>query len=146
MTDHDPAELCPGAEADPNTCRCPCEGCRYHCAAHVPPGMALLNPERGKAWAGMDWDAEVEAWVVKDAPDGRRVWVMPFMFTSAVIIGPPDAWTYDDRWCYATAALAATHARAWPAEPGTEPAGWHRHPNTGRRRPDGDPAREHLMP
>lgn len=111
----------------------------------VNPLRELTDPPRGKAWAGMDWDAELDAWVVKDAPDGRRVWVMPFMFTAAVIIGPPDSWTYDDRWCYATAALAATHARAWDAEPGTEPAGWHRHPDTGRRRPGGDPTREHVM-
>jgi len=99
-----------------------------------PSVMELLNPQRGWPWAGMNWDEEVTGWVVKDTPDGRRVWVMPFLFTAAIIIGRPDSWEYDDRWCYATAALAATQARAWPAEPGTEPAGWHRHPTTGRRR------------
>ncbi len=27
-----------------------------------------------------------------------------------------------------------------------EPTGWFRHPRTGRRRPDGDPEREYVMP
>lgn len=109
------------------------------------PEQAALEPLRGLAWAGMSWDELAEGWPVKDAPDGRRVWVVQFAFTAAVIIGHPDSWEYDDRWCYATAALAVTYARAWQAEPGTEPTGWHRHPATGRRRPDGDPRREYLM-
>ena len=25
---------CPGEERTPNTCRCPCYGCRHHCSAH----------------------------------------------------------------------------------------------------------------
>lgn len=107
---------------------------------------ALANPQRGRSWAGMNWDANVEGWAVKDAPDGRRIWVVQFAFTAGLLIGPPEAWEYDDRWCYATVLLAALHARAWDAEPGTEPAGWHRHPRTGRRRPGGDPASEYVMP
>ncbi|MDX3835631.1 hypothetical protein [Streptomyces europaeiscabiei] len=27
---------CPGYEASPNPCRCPCEGCKHHCGAHQP--------------------------------------------------------------------------------------------------------------
>lgn len=27
---------CPGRELDPNPCRCPCYGCKHHCAAHNP--------------------------------------------------------------------------------------------------------------
>jgi hypothetical protein len=98
-----------------------------------------------QAWPVLEWDEFVQGWVIKDAPDGRRVWVLPMMFTSAIIIGPPDAWEYDDRWCYATAPLAVACAKAWSAQPGTEPAGWHRHPSSGRRRPGGDPAGEYLM-
>lgn len=110
------------------------------------PVQALAGPQRGWSWASMSWDENVEGWAVKDAPDGRRVWVVPFTFTAAIIIGDPDSFEYDDRWCYATELLAATHARAWSAEPGTEPTGWHRHPITGRRRPGADPAREYVMP
>ena len=28
----------------------------------------------------------------------------------------------------------------------SEPSGWHRHPATGRRRPDGDPTKEYVRP
>lgn len=94
---------------------------------------------------GMQWDELVGAWIVKDAPDGRRVWVTPFMFTAGIVIGEPDALTYDDRWCYVTVSQAAVWGRRWSAEAGTEPDGWHRHPTSGRRRPDGDAAREYLM-
>jgi hypothetical protein len=106
----------------------------------------MSSDQAAGGWAVLEWDEDVAGWVVKDAPDGRRVWVTPMMFTAAIIIGPPDAWEYDDRWCYATSALAVARAKAWSAEPGTEPDGWHRHPATGRRRPDGEPAREYLMP
>lgn len=107
--------------------------------------QSLLTPQHGHDWAGMEWDPHVQGWTVKDAPDGRRIWIVQFAFTGAIIIGPPDAWEYDDRWCYATAAQAAMYARAWSAEPGTEPTGWHRHPDTGRRRPGGQPANEYIM-
>lgn len=26
---------CPGRETDPNICRCPCEGCKHNCSAHI---------------------------------------------------------------------------------------------------------------
>lgn len=105
-----------------------------------------MNPQHtGHPWAGMEWDEHVEGWIVKDAPDGRRVWVVPYMFTSAIVIGDPDAWEYDDRWCYETSTEATLYARSWSAEPRTEPSGWHRHPITGRRRPGGDRSREYLM-
>lgn len=101
----------------------------------------------GTTWySGMEWDPHVEGWKIKDAPDGRRIWVVQLAFTAAIIIGPPDAWEYDDRWCYATADLAAKNAHDWTAEPGTEPVGWHRHPTSGRRRPDGLPANQYVMP
>lgn len=104
-----------------------------------------MSAQRELPWQGMDWDEHVGGWAVKDAPDGRRVWIIRFAFTSAIVIGPPDAWEYDDRWCYATADLALSCAYAWSATPGTEPTGWHRHPDTGRRRPGGDPAIEYVM-
>lgn len=104
-----------------------------------------MRPQHGHTWNGLEWDPHVEGWTVKDAPDGRRIWIVQFAYTGAIIIGPPDAWEYDDRWCYATADLALTCARAWDAEPGTEPTGWHRHPDTGRRRPDGQPALQYVM-
>lgn len=31
---------CPGAELSPSQCRCPCYGCKHHCGAHDPSGLA----------------------------------------------------------------------------------------------------------
>lgn len=94
------------------------------------------------------WDARVEAWQVSHHPDGRMVWVIDLMFTSAIVIGDENAATYDDRWCYTTRQEAFAHACAWlMGEPMTaEPTGWHRHPPTGRRRVNGDPTTETVSP
>lgn len=91
------------------------------------------------------WDETDSCWAVGTAPDGRRIAVIPLMYTAAVIIGRPHQldW-YDDRWCYHTAADALTAARAWDGV--GEPDGWHRHPDTGRRREGGDPTREEIRP
>jgi hypothetical protein len=100
----------------------------------------------GLTWR-VTWDARVDGWRVGTRPDGRAVWVKPMMFTCAIIIGAPDdVMVYDDRWCYERADAAIAAARAWLAgePPAAEPYGWHRHPSTGRRRPEGDPAREYV--
>lgn len=59
--------------------------------------------------------------------------VMPLLFTTAIVTGINIS-GYEDRWCYprTTAALAALVA--WDGKDGTEPKGWHRHPQSGRRR------------
>lgn len=73
----------------------------------------------------------------------RYVAVIPFLFTTAVICGrTADRAGYEDRWCYEDLGSAVAAFEAWD---GTgEPGGWHRHPNSGRRRPKGDPAAEYL--
>jgi len=51
---------------------------------------------------------------------------------------------YGDRWCFQTY-VAAWHAlEAWNGTDETEPQGWHRHPASGRRRPDGDASKEYV--
>jgi hypothetical protein len=51
---------------------------------------------------------------------------------------------YEDRWCYSSYEKAKAALDAWSGEDGTEPAGFHRHPDSGRRRdPDGT---EYIMP
>jgi hypothetical protein len=42
-----PAETCPGREAEPNRCTCDCEGCTHNCAAHQP-AEAQPEPESGR--------------------------------------------------------------------------------------------------
>lgn len=88
------------------------------------------------------WDDTDDVWRIKEAPDGRRIAVLPLIYTAAVIIGPEHTGSYDDRWCYVDVEAALAAAKAWD---GTgEPEGWHRHPTTGRRRPEGDPAKEYV--
>lgn len=90
------------------------------------------------------WDSFDQVWAVKTAPDGRRIAILPLLYTAAVIIGPEHnpLNAYDDRWCYDTIPHAYRAALAWD---GTgEPAGWHRHPDSGRRREAGDPTQEFV--
>jgi hypothetical protein len=52
--------------------------------------------------------------------------------------------TYDDTWYYENIPLALEYGIRWD---GTgEPTGWFRHPRSGRRRTDGDPAKEYFQP
>jgi hypothetical protein len=65
---------------------------------------------------------------------GRRyACIVPFMFTHAIIVGKMgDECGYEDRWCYHSYPAAKAALDEWD---GTgEPNGWHRHPDSGRRR------------
>lgn len=84
--------------------------------------------------------------LVRRVDDMRYVAVQQFMYTWGLIWGyTRDMYNYEDRWCYHdfNVALAAAHAWACDGLRG-EPEGWHRHPTTGRRRTDGDPATEYV--
>jgi hypothetical protein len=91
-----------------------------------------------------NWDEVAQGWEV-----GRKgeyiVWVVPMMFSVAIIVGKADRLGYENRWCYHTAQQAFTAAEEWTGDyPDTEPRGWYRQPSTGRRRVDGDPAKEYI--
>lgn len=80
---------------------------------------------------------------VRPLGDGRAVFLMPMAFGNLrVAIGWQGAPGFDDGWCY----QAPQQDAAWKAAIGwdgeDEPEGWYRHPDTGRRRPDGDAQRE----
>jgi hypothetical protein len=112
--------------------------------------MADLAEELTEKWTSAYpeyadlWDPVNTVWVIGEK-SGLRVGVIPFMFTSAVIIGrlTVQSW-YIDRWCYHDVPAAIAAARAWAGEyPATEPTGWHRHPTSGRRvAEDGTPYTE----
>jgi hypothetical protein len=57
----------------------------------------------------------------------------------------PDWMTYGQRWCYKTEPLAIAAVEEWRGRNWEgEPIGWHRHPDSGRRREDGNPATEYV--
>jgi hypothetical protein len=66
-----------------------------------------------------------------------------FFYTWAILSGL-NQFGYEDRWCYATREKAKAAYDAWDGS--GEPQGWHRHPDTGRRRENGDPATEYVAP
>lgn len=77
-------------------------------------------------------------------PDGRAVCINRLMFTYAILSGLRD-YGYEDRWCFRDYVTAKGALRDWIEAGGVgEPEGWHRHPDTGRRRPDGDASKEYV--
>lgn len=77
--------------------------------------------------------------------DGRAVLLLPMLHGNLRLgIGELGSPEMDDVWCYQApeADLAWQAALGWDGE--GEPDGWYRHPQTGRRRPGGDPAQEHV--
>lgn len=81
-------------------------------------------------------------------PDGRWVTLDPMTFGKVRInVAPyPGAMVIDDSYCYDDAALGLQAFWAWDPTKDAEPSGWFRHPQSGRRRPDGDPAKEYIHP
>jgi hypothetical protein len=76
-------------------------------------------------------------------PNNRYAAISPLMYTHAIITGRMlDRTGYENRWCFDSYESAKNAMDEWD---GTgEPYGWHRHPSTGRRRPDGDAALEYV--
>jgi hypothetical protein len=66
----------------------------------------------------------------------------PFMYTWAILADLNNT-GYEDRWCYADYEKAKAAYDAWDGN--GEPGGWHRHPGSGRRRPNGDASQEFIM-
>lgn len=76
--------------------------------------------------------------------DGRIVCICQLVYTWA-ILSDLTTFGYEDRWCYSSYEKARASLDIWVAANGEgEPYGWHRHPSTGRRRPDGDVEREYI--
>jgi hypothetical protein len=80
-------------------------------------------------------------------PDGREVTVQPLTFRRArITVGPPvQQGTWDQCWDYDDMLTAVAAMLAWDGQ-GDPADGWVRHLPSHRRRPDGDPAKEHIRP
>lgn len=75
-------------------------------------------------------------------PDGRQVVVWPMSFGKArLCVGEAGSMYIDNAYCYPDPKLACAAGRVWSGD-GDPLDGWTRHPNTGRRREDGDPTKE----
>lgn len=79
------------------------------------------------------------------ADRSQIVALTPMLFTWAIIYGV-DETGIAGRYCYDTMWGALKAFVAWSGNQGTEPTGWIRHPESGRRRTDGDPAKEYIVP
>lgn len=77
---------------------------------------------------------------------GKWAGLHRFAFTVAIIVGEMhDDYGYSDRFCFDHATVALAALLEWKARNfDGEPIGWHRHPDSGRRRPDGDPKKEYV--
>jgi hypothetical protein len=61
------------------------------------------------------------------------------------ILADITEWGYGDRWCFSSIWNAMEALAEWSLRDGEgEPQGWHRHPDTGRRRENGDAATEYV--
>lgn len=81
-------------------------------------------------------------------PDREWVGLSRMIFTCAILRGHlDDRAGHSDRWCYDNVSNAALYLGMWVGgKCKDEPAGWHRHPDSGRRRPGGRKDLEHVDP
>jgi hypothetical protein len=98
-----------------------------------------LNAERGREICEANHYTDYTVF-----PNGRDACISRMMFTYALLSDLAE-WGYGDRWCYDSLWAAMEGMAEWASRGGEgEPTGWHRHVDTGRRRPDGDPAKEYV--
>jgi len=92
-----------------------------------------------------EYQAGGETWWFyrRDLGDGRTLWLQSMLAGNLRIsTGPTGGMSFDQNWCF------HDHDAAWRAAVGWnghgDPEGWYKHINTGRRRPNGDPAKEYV--
>lgn len=81
-------------------------------------------------WRAVDRDTEIAVYRM-----GGGQWY--------VCVGPRDIGVIDQTYAYRNLDTALRAAAEWSGV-GDPIDGWHRNPNRGRRRDDGDPAREYV--
>ena len=70
--------------------------------------------------------------------------VLPMTFGKGRIIYAEDECGILNAWCYTYYHDAMIAMFEWDKSGDKEPSGWIRNPFDGRRRPDGDPAKEYI--
>lgn len=86
------------------------------------------DPVLRAIWQNMDGNC----YDLQDKGDAGLVCIHRFAYTYAILSGLNN-WGYENRWCYADYDKARAGLDSWTGADGTEPTGWHRHPDTGRR-------------
>lgn len=95
--------------------------------------------------ASVNGESDQHFWHHKrELADGRVLYLRPMLHGNLQLGVSPHgrAQWFDNLWCYHDVDAAWRAAFGWDGS--GEPSGWYRHPQTGRRRPDGDPAREYV--
>lgn len=92
--------------------------------------------------------AQYDDYVVRPVglEDGRIATIAPLLFGQALLtVATPETHTwghYDECWYYESHQEAIYALILWSGK--GDPIGWTRHKPSNRRRPGGDPAREHV--
>jgi hypothetical protein len=73
-------------------------------------------------------------------PDGRIAALMEINSGRWAIVAGIHPYGHRDAWYYTSRATARAALEKWDGT--ADPQGWFRHPQSGRRRPDGDASRE----
>lgn len=87
-------------------------------------------------------DVKADYVVMRALPDGRVIGITRLLYTWSLQVDI-DWSGYRTRYCYAAFPNACLGFLDWDGS-GDPPGGWHRHPESGRRRPDGDASREYV--
>lgn len=80
----------------------------------------------------------------KDCENGLEIFLYPMGANVRVCVGLIDSQFIDKAWCYDRSKITELKSvlTQWNGI-GDPPDGWHREVNTGRRRDNGDPEKEH---
>jgi hypothetical protein len=117
---------------------------------------SLYHQDRDRWWlyhreVGELPDRQFLGFVVETGPNGTDVvlqpvpqtlWLQPMGANLRLSLGPTDGVTFNSNYCFADRAAAWQAALSWDGH--GDPDGWIRHIESGRRRPEGDPAREYY--
>lgn len=82
----------------------------------------------------------------RNLPDGRDITLYKHhAWQYALCVGKQSSGEIDQSFYYRSRDVALAAAKQWQGD-GDAPIGWFRHPNSGRRREDGDPSTETYRP
>lgn len=102
-----------------------------------------IREQGAAAWSR--WHAGADVLLLRDLGNGRAVTLMLMGFGNLrLALGPAHGMTYEQTYCYHDSREAWRSAIGWDGE--DDPEGWYRHHQTARRRPDGDPSLEYILP